>query len=165
MLFESKVMESRSGNEFKRWALGMFTSSRGGETEISSATGMGCESVRAAAWNLSNRRGPRTERFLRGVIRKGVQMGSIDSGVRYHVPDARIQVYGFDEPLELNLEAVVDGPKDAALAYAALVEDLCQAVSRGVYVQSPKLEPEATKENIEDIADINLEAEEEDIPF
>ena len=139
--FESTVLTSRNGNEFHRWSLGTFASARGGETEISAATGLGCESVRAAAWNLQNNRGFRTENFLRNVVRNGVQAGSVPGGVRYHVPGAQVHVHGFDEPVAINLEAVVDSAKDGDLALGIMVSALCQVVARGVYAQEPKEQP------------------------
>lgn len=148
-MFKSTTLTSRNGNDFHRWSLGTFASARGGEVEISAATGLGCESVRAAAWNLQNNRGYRTENYLRNVVRNGVQAGSVPGGIRYHVPGAQVHVHGFDSPIAIKLEAVVDSAKDGDLALGMMVETLCSVVSRGVYAQEPKEQPAESGESEE----------------
>ena len=78
-MFENKVIQTRKGNQVRRWVLGTFQAQRGKPTEISAITGQQ-GSVRAAAWNLTNRRGSSTERYLRNVLRRRVQVGSAGSG-------------------------------------------------------------------------------------
>ena len=150
-MFENKVIETRKGNKVRRWVLGTLDAERGQPTEISAITGQK-GSVRAAAWNLTNSRGTSTERYLRNVLRRRVQVGSAGSGVRFHVPGAQVHVVGYEDPLAINLEAVVDGMGDRELALQMMVEDLCQTVARGVYAQTNDEETEIEKE--EDTGDI-----------
>jgi len=145
-MFGNTVMKSRNGNDFRRWELGVFSSTRGKEVVISAATGLACESVRAAAWNLQNRRGASTERFLQNVLRSGVQAGAVPGGIRFHVPGATLHVNGYEEGISLKLEAVVDTPADARTALGLMVDHLCQATARGVYAQTQEEDTESEEE-------------------
>jgi hypothetical protein len=131
--FTSEVKTSQSGNEFRVWNLATFKSKRQPKgVAITGACGAQL-GVRAAAWNLQNRRSARTNRYLQNVLRSGVQMGSIQGGVRVYVPGAQVHVLGYDEPISVKLEAVVDGPQDIDLALSLMVNNLAQIVARGVY--------------------------------
>ena len=131
--FSSEIKTGQSGNEFRVWQLAEFASKRQpNSVKFTGACGKEL-GVQAAAWNLQNRRSARTDRYLRNVLRNGVQMGRVQGGVRVYVPGAQVHVLGYEEPIDITLEAVVDGPRNVELALGMMADRLAQVVARGVY--------------------------------
>jgi len=126
-------------SEFVAWHLATFSSARGDALRITATTGRNGR-PKAAAYNLGG-----GNDFLQRCLAARIQFGDTAGGVRAHIPGAQLLGVGYEEPLELKLEAYVDDSsrKNRELAARILTEKVTLRTAKGVYAMYSQMEKAA----------------------
>ena len=135
--FKGAVYEREDGKKFVAWTLASLTAADGKPASITGITGEN-GGPKAAAYNLDH---SVNTSYLQRLLGSRAYVAKAEAGVSYYVPEARIQVSGFDKPLELTLEARVGSARDRSLAMAQLAEQVKRQVAKGVYARYNQIAP------------------------